>query len=38
MKFKNLIEGILAKNEINSVYFVGCGASKADLYPGFYFK
>lgn len=37
MKFKNLIEGILAKNEINSVYFVGCGASKADLYPGFYF-
>ncbi len=37
MKFKNLIEGILAKNEIKSVYFVGCGASKADLYPAFYF-
>lgn len=23
--------------EINSVYFVGCGASRADLYPAYYF-
>lgn len=33
---KSIIEEIL-KNEKENVYFVGCGASKADLYPGYYF-
>lgn len=36
MEIKEIIGEIL-KNKKNSVYFVGCGASKADLYPGFYF-
>lgn len=33
---KKIVSEIL-KNEIKNVYFVGCGASKADLYPGYYF-
>lgn len=36
MELKNMIEKILMQKKEN-VYFVGCGASKADLYPGFYF-
>lgn len=35
---KQIIEDIKAKQgEIKSVIFVGCGASKADLYPAKYF-
>lgn len=37
MEFKSLIEEVLKKGTKNNVYFVGCGASKADLYPAFYF-
>lgn len=37
MNPKEIIEGIVQKNEIRSVFFVGCGASKADLYPAKYF-
>ncbi|MGY3756162.1 SIS domain-containing protein [Helcococcus kunzii] len=33
---KKIVSEIL-KNDIKSVFFVGCGASKADLYPGYYF-
>lgn len=35
---KQIIANILAKQpEINSVYFVGCGASRSDLYVGYFF-
>lgn len=34
---KAIVEAITAKNTINHVVFVGCGASKADLYPAKFF-
>lgn len=38
MNSKEIIQGIKEKQgEIKSVIFVGCGASKADLYPAKYF-
>ncbi len=38
MELKKIISEIKAKNDsINSVFFVGCGASMAELYPGHYF-
>ncbi|MCF1602731.1 MAG: SIS domain-containing protein [Tetragenococcus koreensis] len=37
MNPKSIIKEILGKNEITHVVFVGCGASKADLYPAKYF-
>ena len=38
MNIKEIIKEIKGKqSEINSVIFVGCGASKADLYPAKYF-
>lgn len=37
-QLKNMITEIVAEQpEINSVFFVGCGASQADLYPAKYF-
>lgn len=37
MNPKAIIKEILEKNDIAHVVFVGCGASKADLYPAKYF-
>lgn len=37
MDSKQIISEIVSKNDIHSVIFVGCGASKADLYPAKYF-
>ena len=38
MNVKEIVSAIKTdKPEIASVYFVGCGASQADLYPGKYF-
>ncbi|WP_028977532.1 SIS domain-containing protein [Sporolactobacillus terrae] len=38
MELNQIIQSIQSKqSEISSVYFVGCGGSKADLYPAFYF-
>ncbi len=38
MEPKQIIEAIKKEcQEVKSVYFVGCGASKAELYPGKYF-
>ena len=38
MNVKEIVAAIKAeKPEITSVYFVGCGASQSDLYPGKYF-
>lgn len=38
MTIKEIVAAIKAKNPaISSVYFVGCGASQSDLYPGKYF-
>ena len=38
MEPKQIIESIRSNcTEVKSVYFVGCGASKAELYPGKYF-
>ncbi len=38
MNVKEIVASIKAeKPEITSVYFVGCGASQSDLYPGKYF-
>lgn len=35
---KNIVGKFVAEGkEVENVYFVGCGASKADLYPGYYF-
>ncbi|ETP71634.1 putative phosphosugar isomerase [Lachnospiraceae bacterium JC7] len=36
-KPKEIIADILSKNEILNVAFVGCGASKSELYPAKYF-
>ena len=32
-----IVKEILSQNTINSIIFVGCGASKSDLYPAKYF-
>lgn len=37
MEIKKYVEELVKERQIESVYFVGCGASKADLYPGYYF-
>ena len=38
MEIKNIVAAINQQyGEIKSVYFVGCGASKAELFPGKYF-
>ena len=38
MELKQIINEIKGKQpNIKSVFFVGCGASKAELYPGKYF-
>lgn len=34
---KEIVADVLSKHEINSVAFVGCGASMSDLYPAKYF-
>ncbi len=36
-KVKEIVEEIVNNNEINNVVFVGCGASKSELYPAYYF-
>lgn len=37
-ELKNMVEEIVKKQpEIKSVFFVGCGASRSDLYPAYYF-
>lgn len=37
MEAKEIIKEIVGKTEVKHVVFVGCGASKADLYPAKYF-
>ncbi|MFK4568243.1 SIS domain-containing protein [Enterococcus sp. UD-01] len=37
MNPKEIVKKIVAKQEVKNVIFVGCGASKADLYPAKYF-
>ena len=37
MEAKEIIKEIVWKTEVKHVVFVGCGASKADLYPAKYF-
>lgn len=37
MEIKKMIEEIVKTKQIENIYFVGCGASKADLYPAKYF-
>lgn len=37
MEIKDIIKEITDKDSIKSVYFVGCGASRSDLYPAYYF-
>lgn len=37
MEIKKMIEEIVKAKQIENIYFVGCGASKADLYPAKYF-
>lgn len=34
---KNIVAEIVAKNDIESIAFVGCGASSSELYPAYYF-
>lgn len=34
---KEIVADIVAKHNVENVVFVGCGASKAELYPGKYF-
>lgn len=36
-KVKDIVSGILSGHTIENVAFVGCGASKSELYPGKYF-
>ena len=38
MNSKEIIKKILdEKNNIKDIYFIACGGSLVDLYPGFYF-
>lgn len=37
MNPKKIVKEIVSKKDVKSVVFVGCGASKADLYPAKYF-
>lgn len=37
MEAKDIIKEIVGKTDVKHVVFVGCGASKADLYPAKYF-
>lgn len=37
MEIKKIVEEIVKAKQIENIYFVGCGASKADLYPAKYF-
>ena len=37
-KVKDIVSGITARQTIENVAFVGCGASKSELYPGKYFR
>lgn len=38
MNIKNIVQEIMsASKKVENVFFVGCGASKADLYPAYYF-
>ena len=34
---KTIVADIVAKHNVENVAFVGCGASKAELYPAKYF-
>ena len=34
---KNIVADIVSRHTVENVVFVGCGASKAELYPGKYF-
>ena len=34
---KEIVASIVAKKKIENVAFVGCGASKSELYPAKYF-
>ncbi len=34
---KSIVADIVAKHNVENVAFVGCGASKAELYPAKYF-
>lgn len=34
---KNIVADVVSKHNVETVAFVGCGASKAELYPGKYF-
>ena len=36
-KVKGIVADIVSKHAIENVVFVGCGASKSELYPGKYF-
>ena len=31
---KNIVADIVSRHTVENVVFVGCGASKAELYPG----
>lgn len=37
MEIKKIVEEIVKAKQIENIYFVGCGASKADIYPAKYF-
>ena len=37
MEIKKIVEEIVKAKQIENIYLVGCGASKADLYPAKYF-
>lgn len=37
MNPKEIVQDVLSKHDIHSVIFVGCGASKSDLFPAKYF-
>ncbi|MEG0080133.1 MAG: phosphosugar isomerase, partial [Enterococcus sp.] len=34
---KEIVKEVISNKEVKSIVFVGCGASKADLYPAKYF-
>lgn len=37
MNIKDKVTEVLKSRKIDNIYFVGCGASRADLYPGYHF-
>jgi len=37
MDVSKIVDSIISTNDVSNIYYIGCGASMADLYPGVYY-